>query len=85
MFSYRRTGLTDQLADYYATNGNWEGLPRPFSNRSFVGPRPGPDGNPTFLPFLLVDEHGSVVVAGENHHVGDKVLAGSLSGGTQLK
>ncbi len=85
MFSYRRTGLTDQLADYYATNGKWEGLPRPFSNRSFVGPRPGLDGNAPFLPFLLVDEHGLVVVAGENHHVGDKVPAGSLSGGTPIE
>ena len=85
MFSYRRTGLTDQLADYYAANGNWEGLPRPFSNRSFAGSRPGPEGNAPFLPFLLVDEHGSVVVAGQNHDVGEKVSAGSLSGGTPIE
>ncbi|MEE9215892.1 MAG: HAMP domain-containing sensor histidine kinase [Anaerolineales bacterium] len=84
MFSYRRSGLTDQLADYYATNGSWEGLPRPSSNRSFGGPRPGPGGKAPFLPFLLVDGSGSVVVPGQGYDVGDLIAADSLSDGTSI-
>ena len=85
MFSYRRTGLTDQLADYYATNGSWEELPRLFSNRTWGGPRPGPERSAPFLPFLLVDDEGSVVVAGQGHHVGEHVSAGSLTDGTPIE
>jgi len=85
MFSYRRTGLAEQLADYYATNENWEGLPTQFSNRPGGGPRPRPPEGAPFLPFLLVDDQGSVVVAGLDHHVGQHVSAGTLTDGTPIE
>ena len=85
MFSYRRSGFAEQLADYYATNGSWEGLPRQYTNHPWRGPRPGPQGNAPFLPFLLVDNQGSVVVAGQDHHVGERVAAGSLADGTLIE
>ena len=48
MFSYRRSGLADQLASYYAANESWEGLAQEFSNRPWAGPRQGPLGkNPS--------------------------------------
>ena len=85
MFSYRRSGLAEQLADYYAINGSWDGLPQPFSSRPRGGPRPGPQDGAPFLPFLLVDEVGSVVVAGQGHHIGEHVSAGSLTDGAELE
>ena len=79
MFSLRRRGLADQLADYYVTNGSWDGLPQQFSNRLLGGPRPRPSGNAPFLSYLLVDDAGSVVVPGHGHQVGELVSDGSLS------
>ena len=79
MFSFRRKGLADQLADYYVTNGSWDGLPQQFSNRLLGGPRPRPAANAPFLSFLLVDDAGSVVVPGHGHQIGEMVSAGSLS------
>lgn len=79
MFSFRRKGLADQLADYYVTNGSWDGLPQQFSNRPLGGPRPRAAGNAPFLSFLLVDDAGSVVVPGHGHQVGELVSDGSLS------
>ena len=85
MFSFRRSGLAEQLTDYYAINGSWEGLPQPFFNRPRVGPRPGPQESGPFLPFLLVDHEGSVVVAGQDRHVGEQVSPGSLTDGAELE
>jgi signal transduction histidine kinase len=85
MFSYRRSGLAEQLEDYYAINESWEGLPQPFFNRPRGGPRQGPQEGAPFLPFLLVDEAGSVIVAEQDHHVGEQVAAGSLTDGTELE
>jgi HAMP domain-containing protein len=85
MFSYRRSGFAEELADYYGANGSWDGLPKQFSNRPGGGPRPRPPEGAPFLPFLLVDDQGSVVVAGLDHHVGDHVSAGSLTDGTPIE
>ncbi len=87
MFSYRRSGFAETLADYYATNGSWEGLPQQFPSRVWAGAGPvsDPQSNSAFSPFLLVDEAGTVVVAGQGQHVGDQVSAGSLTDGTELE
>jgi signal transduction histidine kinase len=85
MFSYRRSGFADSLADYYATSGTWEGLPRQFPGRAWGGPRPGPQGGAQFLPFLLVDESDLVVVPAQGYQVGDYVVEGSVSGGTSIE
>ena len=84
MFSYRRSGFADFLADYYVTSGTWEGLPSQLPNRPWGGPRPGPQGEAAFLPFLLVDVSGQVVVPAQGYRAGDFVAAGSLSGGTPI-
>lgn len=85
MFSYRRSGLAEQLADYYATNESWEELPQEFSNRPWAGPRRGPPGKDPFLSFLLVDDSGSVVFPGMGYLVGEVVPAGSLSDGLPIE
>ena len=82
MFSFRRSGLAEQLANYYATNESWDELPRQFPNRPWGGPRPGPSGG---APFLLVDDAGSVVVPGQGYRVGDRVSAGSLAEGISIE
>ncbi len=85
MFAYRRSGLAEQLADHYATNGTWEGLPRQFSNRHWQGPNLGPPENGPFLSFLLVDNSGSVVVPGHGYQAGDLVSAEGLSEGIPIE
>ncbi len=85
MFSFRRRGLAEQLADYYATSESWDGLPRQFSDRPWGGSRPGPPGSAPFLSFLLVDDAGSVVVPGQGYRVGDLVSAGSLAEGIPIE
>ncbi len=85
MFSFRRSGLAERLAGYYATGESWDGLPSQFSDRPWGGPRPGPPGSAPFLSFLLVDDAGSVVVPGQGYRVGDLVSAGSLAGGIPIE
>lgn len=85
MFRYRRSGLAELLADHYATNGTWEGLPREFSNRSLAGPSPRALGKAPFLSFLLVDNTGSVVVSGQGYQVGELVPEEGLSDGISIE
>jgi signal transduction histidine kinase len=78
MFDLRRQGLAAQLADYYAQNETWEGVPSSYSGRDFGIPRRMGGPGQGFIPFLLVDHEGRVVVPMPGHSRGEFISADSL-------
>jgi signal transduction histidine kinase len=79
MFDFRRQGMAAQLADYYAQNETWEGVPPSFSERSFGFPRRIGGPGQSFIPFLLVDREGRVVVPMPGHVRGELISAETLT------
>lgn len=75
MFDYQRESLAQQLADFYAQNHSWEGVPAALLNRRFGAP-PGPGRAGRLPPFVLADVQGTVVVAGPGFQAGESIGQG---------
>jgi len=70
-----QTDLVNELADYYATAGNWNDLEAVFINNQPPS-SPGSQPNhyrPSWRPMTVVDIHNVVVVGAGPYHRGDTV------------
>ena len=85
MFSYRRSGLAEDLSAYYAENESWDGLSGNYTAPRFPGPRRALRGNPSFPTFLLIDNSGSVVIPGHGIGIGDMTTGAGLAEGISIE
>lgn len=85
MYSYRRSGLAEDLSTYYAENKSWDGLSGNYTAARFPGPRSGLRGNPPFPTLLLIDNSGSVVVPGHGFGLGDTTTGAGLAEGIPIE
>ncbi len=85
MYSYRRSGLAEDLSTYYAENKSWDGLSGNYTAARFPGPRSGLRGNPPFPTLLLIDNSGSVVVPGHGFGLGDATTGAGLAEGIPIE
>ena len=85
MFSYRRSGLAQDLANYYAENESWDGLLGNYNPPRFPRAISGPQGNRPFPTFLLVDSSGSVIIPGHGHGRGEVATTGGLPEGIPVE
>jgi signal transduction histidine kinase len=78
----RGADLVQNLADYYSTNGSWEGVDKTiFSEAAPPSPENGPPREPFFT---LVDRDGQVVSAGPGYHPGQQVQQRELDRGISI-
>ena len=85
MFSYRRSGLAEDLATYYAENESWDGFSGNYNPLRFPRPIGGPQANRPFPTFLLVDSSGSVVIPGHGYGPGEVATSAGLPEGIPIE
>lgn len=71
-----RGGLESDLATYYRTNGNWNGV-----DTTFVAPPPPDDGG----SFFVVDDQGTVVISSKDHPLGTQLQATEIEHGIPIE
>jgi two-component system, OmpR family, sensor histidine kinase BaeS len=79
LFDQNRENIVSALADYYATNGSWQGVEQALVVPGQQPPPQVKQGGRWF--FTLVDASGVVVVAGPGDTVGAVVTAADVSSG----
>lgn len=84
MFTFQRDSLAEQLADYYSENQSWDEFPGALFNRRFGAPI-GPGRTARFVPFVLADSQGTVVVPGPGFRVGETLGSATLSQSTPIE
>ncbi|MGH2484909.1 MAG: sensor histidine kinase [Ktedonobacterales bacterium] len=79
------------MEDYYGYHHSWDGVAayvRSLSPRNQAGGQPGqaqPGGQaPGFVPFVLVDQQGRVVLSGPGHVLGAQLPASAYAHGTPV-
>lgn len=80
MFTLRREGAVEQLAQYYGENQSWEGVPANFPWQAIGLLGRGERSGPRPVPFVLIDAGGQVIVSGPGHLHGERLSAAELSG-----
>lgn len=85
VFSIQRQDVAEQLSLYYAEHESWEGVQPTFSSRMLAGPRRPEHGGPRFVPFVLTDAAGNVIVPGPGYGAGDSLSANTLSEATPIE
>jgi len=77
----RGADLVQNLADYYSTNGSWNGV----GETIFSDIPQAPEGGPPREPFFtLVDQNGLVISAGPGYHPGEQVGQYDLQRGISI-
>ena len=79
----RGADLVQNLADYYSTQGSWEGVGETIMLETALQTSPGEPPREPF--FTLVDQNGMVISAGPGHHPGEQVQQYELNQGTPIE
>ncbi|MGD8403035.1 MAG: ATP-binding protein [Anaerolineales bacterium] len=79
----RGADLVQNLADYYSTNGSWEGVGEIILFETVPQPSEGVPQREPF--FTLVDQDGSVIYAGPGYHLGEQVRQRELDQGISIE
>jgi two-component system, OmpR family, sensor histidine kinase BaeS len=81
-----QTNFITTVTTYYQIYGSWEGIDSLFQSQTPTGNNPPNMMFGMMVPrFLLVDQNDVVVVPIDPYRVGDKVPAGKLVGGIQIR
>jgi signal transduction histidine kinase len=84
VFNRNSTDLVTVLADYYAEQGNWNGVTPSIFNTTFNPPTNVGGREPPPPAFTLADSAGKVIVAGPGYHLGDAVSGSALAAGIPI-
>ena len=79
----RGADLVQNLANYYSTQGSWEGVGKTLILEA--GPQAPNGGPPRDSFFTLVDKNGLVIFAGLGHHLGEQVQQYELNQGIPIE
>ena len=72
-FERWQEALVDELSEYYASTGSWEGI-SDISIGFNPGGGPGMRGSPRMAgPVILLNKNGEVLIPGQGFNVGDKI------------
>jgi len=72
-FERWQEALLEELSEYYAFTGSWEGIAEAVIGFS-PGGGPGMRGSPRMAgPVILLNENGEVLIPGQGFNVGDKI------------
>ena len=77
----RGEDLVQNLADYYSTNGSWDGVEKTILSNASQIPESGPPREPFFT---LVDQNDLVISAGPGYHPGERVGQYDLERGISI-
>jgi signal transduction histidine kinase len=79
-----RSTLMETLQDYYIANGSWKGIERAELFLRYPGREENRPPRPS-NPLTVTDQHGTVIRAGSNYHVGDTVPGAELQRGAPIE
>ncbi len=77
-----KTELVSELANFYQKNQSWNGVDREFNQYGRDGYHPDPNRS---LYFSIADSNGTIIVAGNDRHIGDTLSADELSHCTPIQ
>lgn len=79
LYTTRRQGVVEQLAQYYGENRTWEGVNSSVPEQWIGVLDRGERLAPPPLPFMIVDSDGRVIVAGPGHLQGGRLSTAELN------
>lgn len=90
-FAHARADFVTQMEDYYGYHHSWDGVAayvRSLAPQNQAGGQPGqgqPGGQaPGFVPFVLVDQQGRVVISGPGRLLGEQLPASAYAHGAPV-